>query len=150
MATTNLRTNEPLADFFRGTPFYDMTPVFDMPRMRRAFAAMPAAPEIKMDVKEDPEAYYVKAEIPGMKKEDIRITVEGNTVSIAAETTRKEEKKEGENVLCTELYEGQVARTFTLLGDIDDTKAEAKYENGMLELKLPKRAGAKTKTLTVA
>jgi HSP20 family protein len=53
-------------------------------------------------------------------------------------------------VLCTELYEGQVARTFTLMGDLDDTRAEAKYENGMLELKLPKKVGAKTKTLTIA
>lgn len=150
MATANLRTYEPLADFFRGAPFFDMTPVFDVPRMRRALATMPAAPEIKMDVREDTEAYYVKAEIPGVRKEDIHIMVEGNTVSITAEVARKEEKREGETVLCTELYEGTVARTFTLMGDIDDTKAEAKYENGMLELKLPKKVGAKTKTLTIA
>jgi HSP20 family protein len=149
MANANLRTYEPLADFFRGTPFFDMTPVFDVPRLRRAFAAMPAAPEIKMDVKEDPDAYFVKAEIPGVRKEDIHIVVEGNTVSITADVTKKEEKREGETVLCTELYEGQVARTFTLMGDLDDTKAEAKYENGMLELKLPKKVGAKTKTLTI-
>ena len=150
MATTQLRTYEPLADFFRGAPFFDMTPMFDMPRMRRALATMPAAPEIKMDVKEDPDAYYVKAEIPGVRKEDIHITVEGNTVGISAAVQRKEEKKEGETVLCTELYEGNVARTFTLLTDLDEAKAEAKYENGMLELKLPKKVGAKAKTLTIA
>jgi len=150
MANANLRTYEPLADFLRGTPFFDMAPVFDVPRLRRAFAAMPAAPEIKMDVKEDPDAYFVKAEIPGVRKEDIHILVEGNTVSITADVEKKEEKREGETVLCTELYEGQVARTFTLMGDLDDTRAEAKYENGMLELKLPKKVGAKTKTLTIA
>jgi HSP20 family protein len=150
MATANLRTYEPLADFFRGTPLFDMAPVFDMPRMRRALAAMPAAPEIRMDVKEDPGAYYVKAEIPGVAKEDIHIVVEGNTVAIAADVTRREEKKEGETVLCTELHEGRVARTFTLLADVDDARAEAKYENGMLELKLPKKAGARSRTLTIA
>ena len=150
MATTHLRTYEPLADFFRTAPFFDMTPMFDLPRMRQALATMPAAPEIKMDVKEDPEAYFVKAEIPGVRKEDIHITVEGNTVGITADVERKEEKKEGETVLCTELYEGSVARTFTLRADLDEGKAEAKYENGMLELKLPKKVGAKAKTVTIA
>jgi HSP20 family protein len=150
VTTANLRTYEPLADLLRGNPFFDVTPMFDVPRMRRAFATMPTAPEIKMDVREDQDAYYVKAEIPGVRKEDIHILVEGNTVSISAEVERKEEKKEGETVLCTELYEGKVARTFTLMGDLDDTKAEAKYENGMLELKLPKKVGAKTKMLTIA
>ncbi len=150
MATTaNLRTYEPFADFFRASPFFDVTSMFDVPRMRRAMAAMPTAPEIKMDVTEDPAAYYVKAEIPGVKKEDIHILVEGNTVSITAEVEHKKEMKEGETVLCTELYEGRVGRTFTLLADLDDTKAEAKYDNGMLELKLPKKVGARSKALPV-
>ncbi|MFO1314734.1 MAG: Hsp20/alpha crystallin family protein [Burkholderiales bacterium] len=150
MATsTNLRTYEPFADFFRTGPMFDMTNLFDVPRMRRAFPPMPAAPEIKMDVTEDANAYHVKAEVPGVAKEDIHILVEGNTVSITAEVERKTEKKEGETVLCTERYEGKVGRTFTVLCDLDDTKAEAKYENGILELTLPKKVGAKSKELPV-
>lgn len=147
--TTNLRTYEPFADLFRTSPFFDITNVFDMPRLRRAFPSMPAAPEIKMDVTEDPDAYHVKAEIPGVKKEDIHIMVEGNTVSITAEVERKKEMKEGETMLCTELYEGKVSRTFTLLADLDDAKAEARYDNGMLELTLPKKVGARSKALPV-
>ena len=69
---------------------------------------------------------------------------------IDAKIERREELKEGETMLCTELYEGTVARTFTLLSDIDDTKAEARYENGMLELRLPKKAGARSKALPVS
>lgn len=145
----NLRTYEPFADVFRANPFFDMTDLFDVPRLRRAFPAMPATPDIKMDVTEDADAYYVKAEIPGIRKDDIHILVEGNTVSITAEIERKKEMREGETSLCTELYQGKVARTFTVLADLDDTKAEAKYENGMLELKLPKKAGAKSKTLAI-
>lgn len=150
MATsTNPRTYEPFADLLRASPFYDITNVFDVPRMRRALPPMPAAPEIRMDVAEDADAYHVKAEIPGVAKEDIHILVEGNTVSITAEVERRKEKKEGETMLCTELYEGKVSRTFTVLADLDETKAEAKYENGMLALTLPKKAGTKAKALPV-
>jgi len=148
--TANLRTYEPFADVFRVNPFFDMTGLFDVPRMRRAVSAMPAAPEIRMNVTEDPDAYHVKAEIPGVRKEDIHILVEGNTVSISAQIERKEEKREGETSLCTELYQGNVSRSFTLMSDVDDTKAEARYEDGMLELKLPKKMGARAKTLPVS
>ena len=151
MATpVNVKVYEPFADMLRGDPFFDVTRLFDVPRMRRTFAGMPAAPDIKMNVVENPDNYFVKAEIPGVAKEDIHVLVEGNTVSIDAKVERKEELKEGETMLCTELYEGAVARTFTLLSDIDDTKAEARYENGMLELRLPKKAGARSKALPVS
>jgi HSP20 family protein len=133
----------------RGDPFFDLTRLFDVPRMRRTLAAMPAAPEIRMDVKEDADAYLVKAEMPGMKKEDIHILVEGNTVSISAKVEHRREVKEGETMLCTELYEGNVARSFTLLTDLDEAKAEARFENGMLELRLPKKAGGRARALPV-
>ncbi len=148
--TTNLRTYEPIAEMFRANPFFDMTGLFDVPRMRRAISAMPAAPEIRMNVTEDADSYHIKAEIPGVKKEDIHILVEGNTVSISAQIERKEEKREGETSLCAELYQGNVSRSFTLMSDLDDTKAVAKYEGGMLELKLPKKAGARAKMLAVS
>lgn len=105
---------------------------------------------VKMDVTETDDGYMIHAEMPGVKKEDIHVLIEGNTVSIDAKVEHKKELKEGETMLCTELYEGTVARTFTLLSDVDDTKAEARYENGMLELRLPKKAGAKSKALPVS
>jgi HSP20 family protein len=148
--TANLRTYEPFADLLRVDPFFDTTALFDVPPMRRAWARMPAAPQIKMDIQEDKDAYFVKAEIPGVRKEDIHIMVENNTVTIEATVERKEETGEGKTMLCTELYQGKVTRTFTLATDVDDTHAEAKYENGMLEIKLPKKAGARAKELTVA
>ncbi|MFO1396702.1 MAG: Hsp20/alpha crystallin family protein [Burkholderiales bacterium] len=150
MGTHQIRTYEPFADFFRGGPLQDLVPMFDMPRVRSALATMPAAPTIRMDVKETPAAYLVTAAIPGVRKEDIHVTVEGGTVGITATVERRDEKREGETVLCTELYAGEVARTFTLPADVDEAKAEAKYEDGMLELKLPKQAGARARKLTVA
>ncbi len=148
MATANLKTYEPLAEFVRANPFMDLISLTDYPG-RRIGGALRVEPEIRMDVKEGTDAYHVKAEIPGVKKEDIRIVVEGNMVSISAEVRRFNETGTAQTVLCSELVEGKVARSFTLPVDIDDAKAEAKYENGILELTLPKKAGASTRTLPV-
>jgi HSP20 family protein len=97
-------------------------------------------PMIGVEVSENDQAYTVKAEIPGVKKEDIKVDVRGNRVSISAETRRESEQKEGTRILRSELYYGQQSRSFTLEQDVDDTKAEAKYADGVLELTLPKRA----------
>jgi HSP20 family protein len=105
--------------------------------------------EIKIDLKEDDKAYTVKADIPGVKKEDIHVSVEGNRVSISAETKVEKEEKEGEKVLRTERYSGKVARSFTLTHDVDDASAKAKYSDGVLELTLPKKAVTPTKKLAI-
>jgi len=110
---------------------------------------MRTEPDIRMDVTEDAASYQVRAEIPGVKKEDIHVAVEGNTVSISAEIARKTETGNDETVLCRELYQGKVARTFTVLADVDESKAEAKYEHGILELTLPKKQGASTRSLEI-
>ena len=104
---------------------------------------------MKIDVSEDETAYHVKAEIPGVKKEDIRVAIDGNGVSITAEVKREKEEKKGETVLRSERYYGNQSRTFTLMHDIDQSKAEAKYQDGILALTLPKKGGATTKELTV-
>ncbi len=148
MATANLRTYEPLADFARANPFLDLVSLTDYPG-RRLFGTRRLEPEIRMNVKEDANAYHVSAEIPGAKKEDIRIALEGNTVSVAAEIRREKETGTEETVLCNELYIGKVTRSFTLSGDIDEARAEAKYADGILELTLPKKAGSGTKTLPI-
>jgi len=123
--------------------------LFDLPRTRFGYATPRTEPSIKMDVTEDANAYRVKAEIPGVKKEEIHVSVEGNTVSISAEFERKEETRKDETLLCSELYRGKVARSFTVMADVDESKAEAKYENGILELMLPKKLGAGTKALEI-
>ncbi len=109
------------------------------------------APEmqIKMDVKEDDKAYTVHADIPGVNKEDIHVDVEGNLVSISAETKRESEKKEGEKVIHSERYYGKVSRSFSLGQDVDEVHAKARFENGVLELTLPKKEAKATRKLTV-
>lgn len=105
--------------------------------------------QIKMDLKEDDNAYIVHADIPGVKKEDIQVSIEGNQVSISAETHSEKEQKEGEKVIRSERYTGKVARSFTLAHDVEEGKCEAKYHDGVLELKLPKKAVTAAKKLTV-
>lgn len=107
-------------------------------------------PTIKMDVKEQDNRYQVHAELPGVKKEDIHVLIEGNQVSISAETKQEKEIKEGERVLRSERYFGKVSRSFQLEHDIDDSKAVAKFNDGVLELTLPKRVGSPTKRLTIS
>ena len=105
--------------------------------------------QIKMDVSEDDKAYPVHAEIPGVKKEDIHVSIEGNQVAISAEIKNEKEVKEGEKVLRSERYYGKASRAFTLGQDVDDAAAQAKYNIGVLELILPKKVTAKAKRLTV-
>jgi HSP20 family protein len=108
-----------------------------------------AAVQIKIDVKEDDKAYTVHAEIPGVKKEDIHVTIDGNQVSLAAEIKRDSETREGEKLLRSERYYGKTYRSFTLGSDVDDAAAEAKYSDGVLELKLPKKAASNAKRLEI-
>ena len=108
-----------------------------------------AVPQIKLDVKEDDRAYTVHADMPGVKKEDIHVSVEGGLVTLSAEVHRESEKKEGEKVIHSERYEGKVTRSFNLAQDINEAEARAKFDNGVLELTLPKKAASATRRLTV-
>ncbi|MGO8754633.1 MAG: Hsp20/alpha crystallin family protein [Gallionellaceae bacterium] len=112
---------------------------------------MEGAPEvqIRIDVKEDDKAYTVHAEIPGVKKEDIHITIDGNQVAISAEVKNEKEVKEGEKVLRSERYYGKISRAFTLGQDVDETTAQAKYSDGVLNLTLPKKAATQSRRVTV-
>ena len=104
---------------------------------------------IRVDVKEDDKAYVVHAEIPGVKKEDIQVSIDGNQVAISAEVKRQKEDKQGEKTLRTERYYGKVHRAFALSQEVDQEQSQARYENGVLELTLPKRATATVRKLTV-
>jgi HSP20 family protein len=104
---------------------------------------------IKMDVAEKDGAYVVKAEIPGVAKEDIQVSIEGNQVTIGAEVKRESEAKDGERVLRRERYRGSVYRAFTLPMEVDEATSNAKYENGVLELTLAKKPALAGRKLTV-
>jgi HSP20 family protein len=105
--------------------------------------------EIKIDVEENDKAYTVKAEVPGIKKEDISVEIEGNSVSIRAESKREKEVKEKGNLLRSERYYGSLYRSFSLPLEIDRAAASAKYTDGVLELTLPKKPGEPTQKLTI-
>ena len=107
-----------------------------------------AAP-IKVDVVENANGYVVKAELPGVRKDDIEVTVEGNQVSIAAEIKRESEQKDGERLLRSERHFGAVYRSFVLPVDIDEAASNAKYEDGVLELTLTKKAQLQARKLTI-
>ena len=112
---------------------------------------MPGEPELKMkvDVKETDKAYTVHADIPGVSKDDIQVDLNGDQVSIRAEVKREKERKEGEKVLHSERYYGMVSRSFTLPTDVDAQGAIANYKDGVLELTLPKKAGAQMRRLAI-
>ncbi|HEY5995297.1 MAG TPA: Hsp20/alpha crystallin family protein [Gallionellaceae bacterium] len=139
-----------MANLIRFTPRDD---VFD--DLFRGFFMSPVRLEggqemqIKMDIKEDDKAYTVHAEIPGVKKEDIHVSIDGNLVSISAEVKNEKEVKEGEKVLRSERYYGKVSRSFTLGNDVDEAASQARYDNGVLELTLPKKAVSKAKRLEI-
>jgi HSP20 family protein len=107
-----------------------------------------AAP-IKVDVVETDAAYVVKAEIPGVNKDEIQVSIDGGVVTIGAEVKRENETKEGERVIRTERYSGSVYRAFTLPVEIDEAASTAKYENGVLELTLSKKPAAPGRKLTI-
>mgnify|MGYP003340208230 CR=1 FL=1 len=106
--------------------------------------------QIKLDITENGDAYQVSAEMPGVKKEDIHVAVEGNLVRISAETKKETEEKKGDQVLRSERYYGRLERAFTVDTDVDESKVEAKYADGVLKLKLPKKAHAATRRIAVS
>jgi HSP20 family protein len=89
------------------------------------------------------------AELPGVKKEDIKVNIDGDAVSITAEARVEKEAKEGERVLHSERFVGKVSRAFRLAEEIDESRASAKYSDGVLELTLPKKAAPAAKQLTI-
>ena len=105
--------------------------------------------QIKLDVKEDDKTYTVHAEMPGVKKDDIHVTIDGNQVAISAEVKNEKEVKEGEKVLRSERYYGKVSRAFTVAQEVDEEASQAKYNDGVLELVLPKKTAVKSKRLTI-
>jgi HSP20 family protein len=148
-----------MANISRYDPFSlsRIDPFTDIDDFFKGFFVRPALMEggsqgqlqIRMDLKENDTAYTVHADIPGVKKEDIQVSIDGNQVSISAESKSEKEEKEGEKVLRSERYFGKVARSFTLAHEVDEAQAQAKYSDGVLELTLPKKAATSAKKLAI-
>jgi HSP20 family protein len=106
-------------------------------------------PRAKVDVSEKNGAYLVTAELPGVRKEDIHVAIDGPQVTIEAEVKREKEASKDERTLHSERVYGKVTRSFTLPQEVEDSKAQASFKDGVLELTLPKKAEAQRKQITI-
>jgi HSP20 family protein len=135
-----------MANITRYDPFGDLDDAFKGLFVRPLRFDVGQQMQIKMDVTKADNAYTVKAEMPGVKKDDIHLSVEGNQVTISGEARKESEEKKGEEVIRSERYYGKISRSFTLPNDVDEVKVVAKYADGVLNLTLPmkgKSAGRK-------
>jgi HSP20 family protein len=123
----------------RGVPVW-------LPNLERREAA---PTQFRMDVSENEREYQVLAEMPGLKKEEISITINGNEVSVSAEVKQEKDAKNGDTVLRSERYFGKIQRAFSLGHEVDQATAQAKYADGVLQLTLPKKTAAALKKLAV-
>ena len=139
---TNItRTDSPATsfdDFFKGMFLRPVRFGFDAPDV-----------QLKLDVTRSDGDYKVEAELPGVKKEDIHVSVDGAVVTISGEIKKETEEKKGDQVIRSERYFGKVERSFTLPQAIDDSKVEAKYADGVLKLTLPLREKKKVKAIEI-
>ena len=135
-----------MANITRYDPFGDLDDAFKGLFVRPLRFDAGQQMQIKMDVTKADNAYTVKAEMPGVKKDDIHLSVEGNQVTISGEARKESEEKKGEEVIRSERHYGKISRSFTLPNDVDEAKVVAKYADGVLNLTLPmkgKSAGRK-------
>jgi HSP20 family protein len=103
----------------------------------------------RLNVSETDKAFEVQAELPGVKKEDVKVAIENQRVTIEGETKRENEQRQGENILYSERSASKFVRSFMLPVEVDDGSAEARMENGVLTLTLPKKQGSEAKRITI-
>ena len=136
-----------MANIARFDPFNDI-----VDDLFRGFLVRPVAYDtarLKVDVAEKNGAYQVTADLPGVKKEDIQVQIDGAQVTLSAEVKRENEVADAGRVLHTERAYGKVSRSFSLPQELDEAKAEARFRDGVLELTLPKKAAAARKAITI-
>lgn len=140
---TQLTPRKSLFDeFFRDFPLgYSIRPLHGDP--------LPAASQFNVEIKDSESAVIVQAEIPGVDKEDIDISVDGNVLTIGAEVRQYDADTENEKVVHSERYYGAVQRRFSLPASVSDEKAKAEYKDGMLILTLPKEVPNGTKKIAI-
>jgi len=111
-------------------------------RVSPFFSSM-IAPAFKVDISEDDNSIFIEADMPGIKKEDIKVSMDNDLLSISAERTQsEEEKKKGFHRV--ERSWGCLSRSFTIGENVNTEKIEAKYDNGVLKVVIPKVEATKT------
>ena len=140
-----------MANIARFDPFNQFDDLFKglFVRPMRFELDVPAEMAIKIDVAKNEGAYTVKAEMPGVKKDDIAVSIDGNHVTISGEVKREKEEKKGEEVIRSERYYGKVSRSFLLPHDLDEGKVDARYSDGVLNLTLPLKEKSETRKISV-
>ena len=134
-----------MSNLVRSDPFDVAFREFFRNMLRPTRLELDTEPEVRLDMKETEKAYTIHAEMPGVKKEDIEVSIDGNLVTIRAEVRREK----GETMLRSERYYGAMMRSFTLASEVDEKAAAAKLTDGVLELTLPKKPGSAGRKLTV-
>ena len=139
-----------MANITRYDPFNDMDDLFKGLFVRpMRFDLETPQMRMKMDITKADDTYTVKADIPGVKKGDIQVSIDGNEVTISGEIKKESEEKKGEEVIRSERYYGKVSRSFTLPHDVDEAKVVAKYDDGVLKLTLPLKAKTTSRKIAV-
>lgn len=103
----------------------------------------------RLDLTENDKGYLIEADLPGVAKSDLKVSVDGQRVMIEAEVKRETERKEGDTVVHAERIVRKYARSLELPGEVDDANAVAKLENGVLSLVLPKKQAVQSRLLTI-
>ena len=137
-----------LYDPFPETAFDDLIRTFLQPA-RGTRGGQATQQSFRIDVSENDKGYVVHAELPGVTKNDIQVTIDGHQVTIAAEVKRESERREGERALHVERYAGSLFRSFTLPTEVDEAQSAAKFENGVLELSLAKKVAQAGRKLAI-
>ena len=109
---------------------------------------MERALEMRVDLTEDDKHYFLSVDLPGVKKEDIDISVDGNRVTVSAET-RRETRRDQEKELYSERFAGRSMRSFTLPAEVDAARCTASYDGGVLSLTLPRKNGGSARHISV-
>ncbi len=141
--TALMTRNKLFDDFFRdfASPGFFVRPLHGDP--------MPDPGRVRIDVQDKGDAFEVKADLPGVRKEDIQVQVEGNVVTLSAEVRQEDSQTQEGKLVHSERYFGSLARSFALPADVDSGSAKARCEDGVLTLSLPKARSSRSTRLMV-
>ena len=146
---SQLIPRDPFHTLGRFDPFSDIDDLmrdFFAPAWR---AREGSAPRMRLDISETEQAYLVKAEIPGVSRDDIQVAIDGNRVSITAELKEERHADDGGKTVRNERLYGQQYRSFTLPQEVDENSSQARYLDGVLQLSLQKKEGTGGKKLQI-
>jgi HSP20 family protein len=144
----NMARYTPRSDLLRQAGFPDIGNLLRGLSMAPVLRELEQAPRMKVDIEETDKAYILRADVPGANREDITVTVDGNTVAITANVEQQRVDPNGNMINMERIY-GEEYRVFTLPQEVDEANAEARIENGVLVLTLPKKSGSAAKKLDI-